>query len=158
MDKLEENLNLPNIGGQIVASYERRLNYSTNQYENVFSWQVIFIISGYNYRYNSGVAFVSAEGIQNMIKALEGGLSKISSLKAQSFSGTFSKKLNDSYNPMLELKAENGKIWIDFSVMSSTGYRFSRSLTPNEAIIAIDKLKAALQKENQMIETLKALI
>jgi len=156
MNKLEESLHIPEIGGKMIASYERHRDLS-RQNEISFSWYVQFTIPGPDSRYDPGQAKVSAKDIKEIIKALEIGLSKITSLKAQSFSGEFSKRLYGLYNPVIELKAKNRIIWIDISV-SSRSFIFSRTLTPDNIALTIKKLEFALQKEMQMIETLKSLI
>ena len=150
MADLREALNLPIIGGEIIAvHYQHELRWHTN-------WRLKFIINGPDARYNRGEASLDINDVKKLISALEEAYDKMASLQQQSFSGTFSKQIGELYNPRVELKAENGNVYINFWV-SSGNWQFSRILNSGQLKIIIEKLKTVEEQGERMVKTLNTL-
>jgi len=157
MTDLREKLELPKVGGNIIAYHAPGYKVGASQIEERFYWQVEFVFLGPDGRYNPGVARLDPKQIEQLIVALEEAFQKMKVLEGQSFSGKFSKRTGQIYNPAIEIKAQGGKTWVDFWVSSGT-YRFRRTLSSTDVEVIIGKLKVVKQQGQRMLETLKAIV
>jgi hypothetical protein len=157
MTDLREALNLPIIGGEIIANHypTGSFDYATcqNRTRDDYHWYLEFIINGPNARYNRGEARLNVNAVNKLISALEEASDKMTSLQQQSFSGTFSKQIGELYNPRIELKAENSIVYVNFWVDSGK-WQFSRKLDYGQIKTIIEKLKNVEEQGKRMVETL----
>ena len=159
MDELREPLKLPKIGGALVASYRQDKDFITMELKDFFSWNVRFVFSGPDQRYNSAFGYLSNDDeVQKFIASLQEALQIMKVLESQSFKGTYSKTVNKySYRtPEIVVESANGRTSVYFWLSSGT-HRFCRTLSSSEIAVCIEKLKPVPQKGQQMIETLKSL-
>lgn len=154
---LREKLCLPIVGGEIIARYSPPYEYQGKQWEGGFWWEIEFIFPGPDARYNQAVAKLSFSAIDDLVAALEEALQKMKILESQSFSGTYSKRAGQIYNPTIEITAQGGKTWVSFVIHSDT-QEFDKHLSANDIEVIIAKLKSVEQQAQIMINTLAALV
>lgn len=162
MTDLREALDLPIIGGEIIAAhypsgcFNVKFESCLDDFLDEFRWHLEFIINGPDARYKRGEAYLDIKAVKKLISALEEAYDKMTSLQQQSFSGIFSKEIGEIGNPRVELKAENGNVYINFWV-SSDNWRFRRILNSGQVKTIIEKLKTVEEQGKRMVETLKTL-
>jgi len=155
MDELKEDLLLPVIGGEVVAYYTKP-NRATSP--NLFRWEIRLVFLGPDNRYKPAFLSLGKEQVDKLVNVLEEAQKSMNTLKGASFSGHYSKEIDSAFLwPIIEVKAEQGKIWTDFWLASGT-YKFKKSLNASQVGSCITVLKGADEKGQRMINTLKALV
>lgn len=155
MEELKEQLNLPKIGGYLIAYVKDVYIFATKENKKEYFSKLVFIIPGTDNRYNPGIAtFDSADPL---ISAFEKSISQMNLLKNQSFMGEYSKVISDTSSSKIEVKANNGHIEMLFWAYSDGKYMFSRKLSFDEVNKSIEILKSTYQKAENMKNTLRAL-
>jgi hypothetical protein len=157
MTDLREEIGLPKIGGEIVAGFLPNRSLENNLTPGEFYWEVVFVLAGPDARYKAGISFLNPKRVQELIQELVSASQKMRKLDGVSFTGTFSERLSKNGTPIVEVKAENGNIWVEFSVCSETN-RFIQKLSHTDVDIILDKMKTVEQQGERMIETLRAII
>lgn len=164
------SLRLSRRDGKISDEKYNELSYKVHQLqkaivvdgyqlsERIFQWRINFRLSGPDARYKDAVCTLSSDDVHKLIECLESSSAKILALKKQAFAGKYTKseKINTYSSLSIEVVAENGKIWLNFCV-SSHKQKFTRKLDINDVEIAITKLKNAVQRGQQMAQTLERL-
>jgi len=155
MDELKENLNLPVVGGEIVAYYRSQLRDGKL---GIFNWEIRLMFIGPDFRYKTASTSLGEGEVQKLIQALEKVYQTMDALKNASFPGSFSKGIDSSLPwPEIEVRAENGRIWADFWLSSGT-YKFSRGLSASQIEACITILKGVGDKGEKMVSILRSLI
>jgi hypothetical protein len=157
MTDLREELFLPRIHAEIVATYLPSQTIGKTVTKECFGWEIVFAMSGPDVRYNPGVVWLNPQKVKELREALSDACQKMNKLANQSFMGTFSERLSKVGTPIVEVRAENGNAWVDFSVCSET-QRFTVTLSPKDVEVILDKLMTVDQQGERMIETLRKII
>jgi hypothetical protein len=157
MSELKEKINLPIIGGELVARFipGRVYGYTPEQKTDRFIWEIRIVVRGPNARYNSGEAIISEEALPKLIDTITNALTKVRALQEISFSGEFSKTYDTFHNPTVEIKATSGNINVLFWISNNTKWRFARTLNENQLSQLLEILKTIEHRGDNLLESLK---
>lgn len=106
MEELREALDLPNIGGQIIAYTFIFYNKEIIKHEKRVVWKIDIVLPGPDSRYKAGKA--SFDSADWLISMFEKAYQKMRVLENQSFSGEYSNTIGDNSGAKVEVRAANG--------------------------------------------------
>lgn len=181
-ESLSEALNIPTIGGSLVAECRFRTDARERvelevpfwkseekkrllaKYEDKsilenyeFRWKVRFWFDGPDRRYNGAGADMSEASLSKLIQDFETALSIIRRLCTTNFSGSYVKRIGSSMDPWLDIVGSSGVFGLRFS-MSNDARSLWRTISENELRLAIDQLKLAQIRGPGLVETLRCVI
>lgn len=181
-ESLSEALNIPTIGGSLVAECRFRTDareraelevpfWKSQEKERLltkygdksilenyeFRWKVRFWFDGPDRRYNGAGADMSEASLSELIQDFETALSIIQRLGTTNFSGTYNKRIGTSMDPWLEVVGSSGTFGLRFS-MSNDARSLWKTIPGNKLRLAIDQLELAQIRGPELVETLRSVI
>jgi len=177
-ESLKEQLNIPTIGGTLIAEYGFRSDawgrakaesssghvsasllkkfMDRSVLENYeFRWRVSFWFDGPDRRYNGAGADLSEAGLLELIHDFEMALNITQQLGTTKFSGTYHKRVGEAANPSLWVVGIGGVFGLQFS-MSNDSRTLWKTIPAESLPEAISQLKSALVRGPQLLDILRS--
>lgn len=151
MNKIEQDLNLPKIGGWLIASH---IKFDK---QDKFKWNIEFKFAGPDARYNPAGIKLSSRIIPKLIEFFQFAYKTMETLDGKAFKGTYSKDIVKSDTLLMKVVSKKGNVNTEFYISSST-FRFSRILNMHDVRIIIRELKTLEHRGNKMIQELKEIV
>jgi hypothetical protein len=179
-ESLKEELNIPTIGGTLIAECgfrtdaQERANseapiwewkererlvkkyWDRSLGENYeLRWKILFWFDGPDRRFRGAGADISEASLPTLIQDFEAASGVILQLSATNFSGTYSKRIGTFTNPWLDVVGSNGNFGVRFS-MTNAIRSLWRTIPADRIPEVISHLKGVLIHGPQLVETLRS--